>query len=279
MRGLEYSDRQLGNDSDVSCLTRSPGSSGPRSRRSVGRTSHTGVRRSTTRTPRNRPVVGIRRSAAGGFRIMVDPAGWHLSQRFGQRRHEHDTGRATAIYSGKRARTGSGSSGSPELHLTTYDEHIRGNPYLSGILLSRRRGRFASACRVVRTDHAAIQLRGSFTHSPTGYHCRRQRRIRLEYADADQDLVEGSGSLDFRRHEGEMYRRRPPDMRQEQGAATDDTDHTIERPRRADLAFLPRSGLADYMSRRMSTAGATKPWRCLSARLRCFDPGHSPVLS
>jgi len=88
----------------------------------------------------------------------------------------------------------------PELHLTTYDEHIRENPYLvREILLSpEKRPIRLGTVLSYRTDRAAIQLRGSFTHSNNrDITLADSGRIRLEYADADQIAIEGSGSIDL----------------------------------------------------------------------------------
>jgi len=88
----------------------------------------------------------------------------------------------------------------PELHLTTYDEHIRENPYLIREILLRpeKRPIHLGTSVSFRTDRAAIQLRGSFTHSTNrDITLADSGRIRLEYADADQVAIEGSGSIDL----------------------------------------------------------------------------------
>jgi hypothetical protein len=88
----------------------------------------------------------------------------------------------------------------PEIHLTTYDEHIRENPYLIREILLRPERRPIRLGTVLsfRTDRAAIQLRGSFTHSTNrDITLADSGRIRLEYADADQVAIEGLGSIDL----------------------------------------------------------------------------------
>ena len=88
----------------------------------------------------------------------------------------------------------------PEVHLTTYDEHMRENPYLIREILLRPEKRPVRVGTVLsfRTDRAAIQLRGSFTHSTNrDITLADSGRIRLEYADADQVAIEGLGSIDL----------------------------------------------------------------------------------
>jgi hypothetical protein len=86
----------------------------------------------------------------------------------------------------------------PELHLTTYDEHIRDNPYLVRELELRpekRPVRLGSSLSY-RDENLSLRLSGSFTHSnDKDITLSDSGRIILAYVDADQVVVEAAGAV------------------------------------------------------------------------------------
>src|ERR1051326_5633133 len=86
----------------------------------------------------------------------------------------------------------------PELHLATYDEHIRDNPYLVRELDIRPEKRPIRVLRSLayKDENVSLRLSGSFTHSTDkDITLGDSGRIILAYVDADQFVAEAAGSV------------------------------------------------------------------------------------
>jgi hypothetical protein len=86
----------------------------------------------------------------------------------------------------------------PELHLSTYDEHIRDNPYLVrefDLQPEKRPVRLGTSLSY-RDEDVSLRLSGSFTHSTDkDITLSDSGRITLAYVDADQFVAEASGTV------------------------------------------------------------------------------------
>ena len=85
----------------------------------------------------------------------------------------------------------------PELHLSTYDEHVRENPYLVREIALRpeKRPVHLGSSLSYKNEDLSLRLSGSFTHSTDRDVALADSggRIGLAYIDADQVVAEASG--------------------------------------------------------------------------------------